>query len=141
MTARRLASVFALALSAACAQQPRAEGPVVERRPFSAEDSAAALAAGVDIGYNPAIPCGDSLYVALQGVHPDSMSEREYDYFRSRDASCMAWRTAQTTSDAQAAAIRDAAERSERAGQGIVSMLFVGLIVIPIAVWMWASSG
>jgi hypothetical protein len=40
----------------------------------------------------PGGPCADSLYVALQRVPVDSLSERQFELFRVRDAACVQYR-------------------------------------------------
>ena len=42
-------------------------------------------------------PCADSLYVALKSRPLDDMSEREYEYFLQKDASCAEFQRAEAS--------------------------------------------
>ena len=48
---------------------------------------------GVRPSENPGSPCSDSLYIALQERSLDSMSRREYDYFRRKEMACSRWKS------------------------------------------------
>lgn len=70
-------------------------------------------------------PCLDERYVALQSVPLDSMSEREFDFYQQRDAACLEYRNA----DASRATTAQSAD-------GIAMVLWIGLVMIPVGIWM-----
>lgn len=131
--------VSSLAMLAACAPAHRAEPtPVVSSRPFTPEDSAAAVAAGYEVGPTANVvtsdPCLDPRYVELRTKELEDMTEREYEYFRQRDASCVEYRRQQELTGQQAAAANRAANSIDRATSvytfAVVFSLLLGAVTL-----------
>jgi hypothetical protein len=90
---RLVLSVLAIAVCAACYRGPE-DIPSEKVAPLVTRQNAGTAVAGV---------CGDSLYLHLLALPVDSLTARQYEQFRIRDAACVASRApAQPTPPAPA---------------------------------------